>query len=350
MARAGILYSQVAAAASKLAGEGKNPTVDTVRAALGATGSKSTITPMLKRWKVEHAGTVTEAASGLPVAIVQAVREVYDGLRADATATLERAVLAHRDEIRVAQAESAQLRAHVATLTGERSALAAELGHSQAEGAWLRGELQTHSVQLTSAQSEITGLAQRLADRAAEVATVNQQLTHARTQFEHYQEANAAQRKEERQSFERRIAQLESEIGRLRRELEFGQAAAAQHAGQVARIVEENQRLERDAQSAQQELGRLRAERDHAASEASEVATTLALISTKQEAQQHELEDARTALAVQAREAAMAAERFEAAESRRDTVLAEKIELLQRLASVEAELRLCREAKAASAS
>ena len=48
MARAGILYSHVATAAAKLAGEGKNPTVDTVRAALGATGSKSTIAPMLE--------------------------------------------------------------------------------------------------------------------------------------------------------------------------------------------------------------------------------------------------------------------------------------------------------------
>lgn len=340
MARAGILYSQVAAAASKLAGEGKNPTVDTVRAALGATGSKSTITPMLKRWKEEHAGTVAEAASGLPAAIVQAVREVYDGLRADATAALERALLVHRDEIKGAQAESAQLRAQVATLTGERTALATELGHAQGEAARLRGELHTHSVQLTSARVENTGLAERLADRAAEVATVNQQLTHARTQFEHYQEANAAQRKEERQSFERRITQLESEIGGLRRDREFSQAAAAQHAGHMARVIEENEKLEHDARSGQQELGRLRAERDRAASEASDAAASFTLISTKQDAQQRELADARTALAVQARETTMACERLEVAESRSEALAAEKIDLLQRLASVEAELRL----------
>ncbi|MDO8774232.1 MAG: DNA-binding protein, partial [Burkholderiaceae bacterium] len=50
MARAGILYSDVAKAASQLADSGKSPTVDTVRDAMGNTGSKSTIAPMLKRW------------------------------------------------------------------------------------------------------------------------------------------------------------------------------------------------------------------------------------------------------------------------------------------------------------
>lgn len=347
MARAGILYSQVAAAAGKLAGEGKNPTVDAVRAALGATGSKSTITPMLKRWKEEHAGTVAEAASGLPAAIVQAVRQVYDGLRVDAQAALEHAVLAHRDGIRVAQAELTQVRAEVMALAGERSALVAELAHSQGEAAQLREEQQAQSVLLASVQSENTGLAQRLADRAAEVATVNGQLTHARTQFEHYQEANAAQRTEERQSFERRIARQDDELGRLRKDLDFKQAAAAQYVGQMARVLDENERLERDAQSAQQELGRLRAERDRAASEASDAAAERTLMSSKQEAQQHDLEDARTALAIQAREVAMACERLDAAESRSETLVAEKSELLQRLASVETELRLYRAAKAA---
>ena len=38
MARAGILYSQVAKAASQLAAAGKAPTIDMVREALGDTG------------------------------------------------------------------------------------------------------------------------------------------------------------------------------------------------------------------------------------------------------------------------------------------------------------------------
>ncbi|MDL2355123.1 MAG: DNA-binding protein [Pseudomonadota bacterium] len=43
----------------------KNPTVDNVREALGGTRSKSTIAPMLKRWKSEHQETIAEVAHQL---------------------------------------------------------------------------------------------------------------------------------------------------------------------------------------------------------------------------------------------------------------------------------------------
>lgn len=344
MARAGILYSHVAAAASRLAGEGKNPTVDTVRAALGATGSKSTIAPMLKRWKEEHAGSVAEAASGLPAALVQSVRQVYDALRADATAELAQATQAHSDALKAVQADMTQLRAQAAVLVSEKSSLTADLACARDEVARLRAELQSHSVLLAGTQSESAGLAQRLADRAAEVATVNQQLTHARTQFEHYQESNAAQRAEERQSFERRIAQQDHELGRLRQHLELEQAAAAQHAGQMRRVIEENERLDHDARNAQLELGNLRAARDRAASDAAESAAGHAVMLAKQEALQRELGEAHTAQAVQAREAALAGERLSDMERRGEALAQEKLDLLRRQATLEAELRLCRAA------
>jgi chromosome segregation ATPase len=349
MARAGIIYSHVAAAAAGLASEGKNPTVDTVRAALGATGSKSTIAPMLKRWKEEHAGTITDAASGLPTMLVQAVRQVYDGLRADATTELEHAELAHRDQIKAAHAELALSRAQAAALGGEKAALTEELVRAQTEAKALRAELHVHNVQLGNAQSENVGLTQRLADRAAEVATVNGQLTHARTQFEHYENSSAAQRSEERQSFERRVAQQEYELGHLRQQLELQLRVTAQHAGQMARVVEENERLHRDAQGVQQELGQLRSERERAVTKAAQSIARHTLMSSRQDALQREMSDTRTVMAVQGREVALAVERLAAAENRSDNLAAEKIELLQRLAAGEAELRLYRNAKATPA-
>ncbi|TWC72024.1 hypothetical protein FB597_1011009 [Herbaspirillum sp. SJZ099] len=41
---------------------------------------------------------------------------------------------------------------------------------------------------------------------------MNQQLTQARVQFEHFQDAIAHQRSEEQQVFEQRIARLENEL------------------------------------------------------------------------------------------------------------------------------------------
>ena len=98
MPRAGILYSQVAKAAAKIAVEGKNPTVDKVREVLGGTGSKSTIAPMLKRWKSEHQETVAEAELGLPTELLQAVKGIYEKLQADLAYQLVLARESHQQE------------------------------------------------------------------------------------------------------------------------------------------------------------------------------------------------------------------------------------------------------------
>ena len=89
MARTGILYSDVMKAAQIVAADGRNPTVDSVREALGSTGSKSTIAPLLKRGKevFQGAGAV-KTESGLPA-------ELMEAMSATITPEDERRLLAH---------------------------------------------------------------------------------------------------------------------------------------------------------------------------------------------------------------------------------------------------------------
>ena len=82
MGRPGIVYSDVADAAAGLVDSGRAPTVDLVRSVLGS-GSKSTIAPLLKRWKSQHAASVAGADEGLPTALLQAIKNVYDGMQDD---------------------------------------------------------------------------------------------------------------------------------------------------------------------------------------------------------------------------------------------------------------------------
>lgn len=110
----------------------------------------------------------------------------------------------------------------------------------------------------------------------------------------------------------------------------------------MARIIEENARLEHDAQNAQLELGQLRADRERAMSDAAQATAAHALMLAKQETLQRELADARTTLAVRAREAALVGERLSDTGRRADALAHEKLELLRRQATLEAELRLCR--------
>ena len=63
MARAGVTYHDVAKAAEAIKSQRQEPTVDRVREHLG-TGSKSTIAPLLKRWRSDNGEAVD--TGGLP--------------------------------------------------------------------------------------------------------------------------------------------------------------------------------------------------------------------------------------------------------------------------------------------
>ena len=111
MARPGILYSDVARAAAKLAAAGTNPTVDGVRDALGSTGSKSTIAPLLKRWKAEQQETVAAAEAGLPAPLLQAVKGLHEHMQSEFAQRLELVQQAHDDTLRAAAEREEKLRA-----------------------------------------------------------------------------------------------------------------------------------------------------------------------------------------------------------------------------------------------
>lgn len=61
MARIGVTFLDVSKAAEALRAHGQEPTVDRVREHLG-TGSKSTIAPLLKRWREQQGRLAIPAA------------------------------------------------------------------------------------------------------------------------------------------------------------------------------------------------------------------------------------------------------------------------------------------------
>jgi len=88
MARAGVTYHDIAKAAEAIKTQGQEPTVDRVREHLG-TGSKSTIAPLLKRWRSDNG----EAAdvSGLPNDLVEVVKSLHERVQQMADHRIEQA-------------------------------------------------------------------------------------------------------------------------------------------------------------------------------------------------------------------------------------------------------------------
>jgi chromosome segregation ATPase len=335
MARAGILYSHVAQAAAKLLEDGKNPTVDNVREALGSTGSKSTIAPLLKRWKTEQQGAIAEATSGLPAPLLQAVKGLHQHMQVEVSQQIARAQHTHDAALAAATEREQQLRTtHEATLA-THAALTVELTQVKDALSQLRTAHHAQTVALATVQTENVGLQQRLADRAAEVATLDHQLSQARAQFEHYQEATAAQRVEERQAADQRNTRLEQDLSSANRQIAAHQSTLGQQEARITHLTADQTRLQQVLRAAQEELAPLRAERERSLTRLEEVIAGRQILAEQLDAAHRQLTEIRVALATQERAAGMLAE--------------EKLTLLQERATLEQRVHAA-EQKAASLS
>lgn len=333
MARAGILYSHVAAAAAQLAADGKNPTVDTIRTALGNTGSKSTIAPLLKRWKEERPGELVAGAMSLPPALLEAVRALYERMDAHATARIDEAMEVQRKELDAAREAARGLELRLAQSLAENARATAQGEQSEMAIATLRGAHQESALQLAASRSECAGLSARLADRAAEVSAGADQLRQAHAQLEHYQSATAAQRAEKRQAFERRIAQHEQDLTRLRDQVSFLQRADAELNGTLGALGAHNARLDDALKEKQDAIAALQSMRDQLAAEVARLGDAHATVEATLAARSDDLAQVRTAIAVQARELALSEQGRLAAEREVSARTADVMGIARQLAS-----------------
>jgi len=271
MARAGILYSHVAQAAATLAAKGKNPTVDSVRETLGDTGSKSTIAPLLRRWKAEHQNKMAVVESGLPVELIQAVKALHDKLQDDLKTQLDAERDAHRTELKRMADRLATADADRAVLIDAQTRLTTDLAAARDENVRLQNELHAVTVTRTAAESDNAGLRERLTDRAAELQSLGQQLAHARAQFEHFQEAAAYQRTEERQAAESRIASLEQDLSAARRDYLAQQGIIVEQLSKLSYLNTAQESLQHTLDVAQNELVMLRPKCDQLAYQTKEL-------------------------------------------------------------------------------
>lgn len=220
MARQGISFEQVCAAATALAGEGLQPTIKAVRERLGS-GSPNTIHEHLKRWRDVHPST-TMAAPELPQALTAAI-----------AAAIEHAAMQARQEIeeRLAQAnaESDELTAYGSALESERDELAEKLVAMTRERDMEIGRAQQQATELVSAQQRI-----EIEQKAAEAARV---------------ELAKARLIEQAQS-ERRAEQF-AEIERLRGALAEAQKGRAVAEQQAAVLVAKLEAMAERARSAE---------------------------------------------------------------------------------------------------
>lgn len=129
MARTGLTKSQLRACRDKLLAEGRYPSVDALRHALGNTGSKSTIHRLLKELAEEDAAGTDAGMAREDTArsLHDIVEQLADRLHGDARQRIHRLEAAHARAFREKESELAALRATVARLEARVEALEEDL-------------------------------------------------------------------------------------------------------------------------------------------------------------------------------------------------------------------------------
>lgn len=246
MGRAGITYLEVSTVANQLVTAGRNPTVDAVREALGGTGSKSTLAPLLKRWKTEHGAHGAELTSRLPAPLLQAVVALHEQAQADADRRIQETLDAHAEATADWQSRLDQTATRYAAVVQERDAVTRQVDTLKQQEEHWRRQHHEQQLQLARLEAETASGKERLQERQLEVVAVTQQLQQLRQQYEHYQEAVADQRDTERQQAQQARTDLEQELGALRTELNHTRQLLAERSTQLdaARHTQQQQETE----------------------------------------------------------------------------------------------------------
>jgi hypothetical protein len=237
MARTGVYFSDVKRARDALVAEGRRPSIDAVRAALGNTGSKTTIHRYLREIEAEEGGRKASISD----AVLELVTQLADQLQSEAAADVD----AVRAQMAEQEAQHAQMRSELeAKLAESKRALDAasqQLVSIQEDIVGLKDQLGSERISKHIAEQRSLDLSERLADAERHQISLEEKHRHARDALEHYRSASKEQREQENRRHEQQVQALQVEL----RQTQL--AAAAKH--------EELTRLNKEAAALATELG-----------------------------------------------------------------------------------------------
>jgi len=242
MARAGITYHDVAKAAEAIKIQNQEPTVDRVREHLG-TGSKSTIAPLLKRWRSDN-GEVADV-SGLPNDLVEVVKALHERVQQMADQRITQSsdeFKASNDQLRK---ELTEARNSIVQLTDRQQDLNAQLSQITEAKALQGKSLEDVRIKLATAEAQRDEALSRTADLKESVAEFKQENKDIRDHFEHYQQRTAEDRQQEREQFHVVNQGLRDQIQDLQNRL-------IQTESRASELVDTNAHLQRQAHELEQ--------------------------------------------------------------------------------------------------
>lgn len=238
MARGGITQPLVEDARNRLLARGENPSIDAIRAELGHTGSKTTISRHLKVIEARESTRLDDEAL-LGEHLKDLVGQLARQLRQDAQDTVDKAEQRHRAEadrlkasLKEETAVNERLREDSAALANEKTALQSEVERLKGALTDLQGD---HRAQ----QQRIEDLTAQVKDKQIQVDSLEEKHRHAREALEHYRASVKEQRDQDQQRHDHQIQHLQAEQRQLRQTLAVKQEELTQATREATRLFTE---------------------------------------------------------------------------------------------------------------
>lgn len=224
MARAGVTYHDVAKAAATIKTQGQEPTVDRVREHLG-TGSKSTIAPLLKRWRSEN-GDVADLG-GLPNDLVEALKSLHERTQHIADDRVEQAKQAFKTAKDELESDLAKAHNTIAQFTARQQDLERQAARLNEETNRQRKSLEEAQANLAKTEAQRDDAIIRVAEIKVTVNELKQENRDIRDHFEHYQQRTADERQQEREQHRTTTQMLQDQGQELKRQLTQAETTAS---------------------------------------------------------------------------------------------------------------------------
>jgi chromosome segregation ATPase len=190
--REGITYEQVAAQADLMVGQGVNPTIRSIREAIG--GSPNTVHKHLTSWRIAHP-QATSRASELPTALTVAITAEITRATTEARADVEAKLVQ-------VQTEAAELSAAGETLEAERNSLTEQLIRMTAVHNTLAGKSEEQTDEIVRLTAELererTNAEQgriEIAQSRNKIESLNDRMTELTVSIEKISKANEVETK-----------------------------------------------------------------------------------------------------------------------------------------------------------
>ena len=254
MARTGISQYDVEKAYKSLTSQGnKNPSIDAIRAELGNTGSKTTISKYLKDIKESRTdGTLTEVK--VSDAIQHLVNQLAAKLDAEANKTIEDMEQAFELEREAWSQEKSGIEVSLSQVSEQNQSLSNDIDSLQAKLNTASRESEQLNTELQGVHSDLKELTAICRQKDERIIDLEKSLQHSYDNLSHFRESAKEQRDQQERKHAEEVSGLRAEQRKLGQTIASQQSDLTQLNRQNAELITEKRLLAKSERELQNSL------------------------------------------------------------------------------------------------